>query len=93
MYHCPVLTTSSSELSLEQYHAYSDATMETLLDSLENLLDTLGNPEYEVEYSVRLTASFLVLAFGCLAHCARMVFHFLEWSPHTEAGTTRYICD
>lgn len=48
------LMVSSSDLSLDKYHAYSDATMETLLDSLENLLDNLANPEYEVEYSVRI---------------------------------------
>ncbi|KAI0085635.1 hypothetical protein BDY19DRAFT_908857 [Irpex rosettiformis] len=40
-----------SDLPINQYHQYSDATMETLLDSLENLLDEEGNPEYEVEYS------------------------------------------
>ena len=32
--------------------------METLLDSLEVLLDAEANPEYEVEYSVRLPATW-----------------------------------
>ncbi|KAI0803051.1 hypothetical protein BC629DRAFT_1283734 [Irpex lacteus] len=45
----PQLTTS--DLPVNQYHEYSDATMETLLDSLECLLDEEANPEYEVEYS------------------------------------------
>ncbi|KAF8078377.1 hypothetical protein FPV67DRAFT_1557718 [Lyophyllum atratum] len=35
---------------MERYHALSDATMDTLLESLEALLDDLGNPNYEVEY-------------------------------------------
>ncbi|KII93447.1 hypothetical protein PLICRDRAFT_35653 [Plicaturopsis crispa FD-325 SS-3] len=40
-----------SELSMERYHELSDATMDTLLESLEDLLDGLANPAYEVEYS------------------------------------------
>ncbi|GLB36378.1 putative frataxin-like domain containing protein [Lyophyllum shimeji] len=40
-----------SDLPMETYHALSDATMDELLESLENLLDELGNPDYEVEYS------------------------------------------
>ena len=28
--------------------------MDTMLENLENLLDEIGNPEYEVEYGVRL---------------------------------------
>jgi len=35
---------------MEQYHKLSDATMETLLGSIEELLDTLGRSSYEVEY-------------------------------------------
>ena len=42
-----------SKLPTNEYHRYSDATMDTLLDSLESLLDTETNPEYEVEYNVR----------------------------------------
>ncbi len=41
-----------SELSNEQYHVYSDTTMEALLDSLENIVDEIGDPNHEVEYSV-----------------------------------------
>ncbi|KAL1739456.1 hypothetical protein HDZ31DRAFT_49378 [Schizophyllum fasciatum] len=40
-----------SELPIERYHALSDATMDTMLDNLENLLDDIGKREYEVEYS------------------------------------------
>ena len=47
-----------SELPIERYHALSDATMDTMLDNLENLLDDLGKSEYEVEYSVRLPATW-----------------------------------
>ncbi|PFH50748.1 hypothetical protein AMATHDRAFT_144376 [Amanita thiersii Skay4041] len=35
---------------MERYHALSDATMDNLLESLEELLDGLGNSNYEVEY-------------------------------------------
>ncbi|KAM6497914.1 Frataxin [Amanita muscaria] len=41
---------NESNLAMEQYHQLSDATMETLLASLEELLDSLGRPSYEVEY-------------------------------------------
>lgn len=30
----------------------SDTTMDTLLESLENVIDEIGDPGYEVEYSV-----------------------------------------
>ncbi|KAJ7169650.1 hypothetical protein C8R46DRAFT_1089506 [Mycena filopes] len=39
-----------SELSTERYNMFSDETMDNLLNSLENLVDSLGNPAYEVEY-------------------------------------------
>lgn len=42
-----------SDLTVERYHALSDATMDTLWESLEELLDVEGNSNYEVEYSVR----------------------------------------
>jgi len=41
----------ASDISMERYHELSDATMDVLLESLETLLDNIGNPEYEVEYS------------------------------------------
>ncbi|KAI5123579.1 hypothetical protein M0805_003397 [Coniferiporia weirii] len=40
-----------SDISMEKYHQLSDATMDILLESLENLIDSMGHPEYEVEYS------------------------------------------
>jgi len=43
--------TKASDVSMEKYHELSDATMEMLLESLEDILDGLNNPEYEVEYS------------------------------------------
>lgn len=49
------LTGAHSDLSIEKYHAYSDATMDRMLESIETLLDDLGDPNYEVEYSVRTT--------------------------------------
>jgi frataxin len=50
-----------SHISLEKYHLLSDATMDALLESLENLLDVLGNPSYEVEYHVS--------AISCSPYC------------------------
>ncbi|KAI0336034.1 Frataxin [Cubamyces sp. BRFM 1775] len=40
-----------SDLPMHLYHQYADATMDTMLESLENLLDEIGDPEHEVEYS------------------------------------------
>lgn len=48
-----LLTHLDSELPVERYHALSDATMDTLLVSLEELIDAEANTNYEVEYSVR----------------------------------------
>ena len=50
---------------MEHYHALSDATMDTLLESLESLLDDLGNPAYELEYHVCIVLSpiFQLLSF------------------------------
>lgn len=48
-----------SDLSIERYHALSDATMTTLLERLEDLLDTVGNDAYEVDYHVRLLEFWL----------------------------------
>jgi len=35
---------------MERYDILSEATMDSLLACLENVLDDLGNPEFEVEY-------------------------------------------
>ncbi|KAG5648161.1 hypothetical protein DXG03_006115 [Asterophora parasitica] len=41
---------NASDLPMERYHTLSDTTMDFLLESLETLIDDLGNPAYEVEY-------------------------------------------
>ena len=46
--------------------------MDRMLESIETLLDDLGDPSYEVEYSVRTSASSkppycLRLFLGCLS--------------------------
>ncbi|KAF9778172.1 Frataxin [Thelephora terrestris] len=51
-YATPPPQLNHSELSVERYHALSDATMDTLWESLEGLLDAEGNPNYEVEYNL-----------------------------------------
>ena len=71
-----------SELPIERYHALSDATMDTMLDNLENLLDDLGKSEYEVEYSVRLLA----------AHCYFVSCMISERCIDTGPGGTRNVC-
>lgn len=48
-----------SDISMEKYHQLSDVTMDTLLERLEDLLDEIGESDYEVEYQVRImTFSF-----------------------------------
>lgn len=47
-----LITCDHSDLTMERYHTLSDATMDTMLESLESLLDDLGNPSYELEYHV-----------------------------------------
>ncbi|KAI0670111.1 Frataxin [Trametes maxima] len=42
---------NDSDLSSELYHRYADRVMNTMLEALEELLDDVGDPEYEVEYS------------------------------------------
>lgn len=43
-----------SDLPTHLYHQYADATMDTMLESLESLLDDIGDADYEVEYSVSI---------------------------------------
>jgi len=35
---------------MEEYHIKADHTMEGLLDTLEGLLDSVGQPDWEVDY-------------------------------------------
>ncbi|KAI0735395.1 Frataxin [Earliella scabrosa] len=49
-YATPPPQVKHSDLPVHQYHQYSDATMDRMLESLENLLDEIADPEYEVEY-------------------------------------------
>ena len=37
---------------MERYHELADATMDTMLESLEALLDDLAEEAFEVDYSV-----------------------------------------
>ena len=48
-----------SDLPIEQYHQYSDAPMDRLLESLEDLIDEVADPGYEVEYGVRVRMNCL----------------------------------
>jgi len=41
---------NTSELSTERYNSISDAKMDDLLHALENVVESLDNPAYEVEY-------------------------------------------
>ena len=43
---------------MERYHKLSDATMDTMLESLEALLDEVDDESYEVDYSVSVLAFF-----------------------------------
>ncbi|KAF8624866.1 hypothetical protein AX15_005743 [Amanita polypyramis BW_CC] len=46
----PPPQSDNSHLTMERYHKLSDATLDILLESLEELLDALGRPDCEVEY-------------------------------------------
>jgi len=46
----PAPRINDSHLSMEEYHARSDHTMEALLDTLEDLVDSVGQPDWEVDY-------------------------------------------
>lgn len=67
-----IIVSSQSDLPNERYHLYSDTTMDHLLESLENLLDELGNPNHEVEYS----ASTLPLLRYCV--CSFRSIHMIQ---------------
>ncbi|KAH6917624.1 Frataxin [Coprinopsis sp. MPI-PUGE-AT-0042] len=49
-YATPAPMVNESHLSVEEYHNLSDTTMDSLLESLEELLDGIANPSFEVEY-------------------------------------------
>jgi len=59
--------------------------MDCLLETLENLLDTLGNPDFEVEYHVSiLEVLFLTFLFK---------YSDLERRLDTQSRRQRHICD
>jgi len=70
---------------MERYHALSDATMDSLLESLESLLDDMGNPAYEVEYHV---SQFRSLCFSFLRAIPSG-----EWRSYSHAGRQGHVCD
>jgi len=49
-----------SDMDMSTYHTISDETMDSLLESLEALVDSLNDPRYEVEYH----SGVLTLALG-----------------------------
>jgi frataxin len=53
----PFSPAACSDLSMERYHALSDATMTTILERLEEFLDEVGNDAYEVDYHVSMLKS------------------------------------
>jgi len=46
----PAPQLNHSHLSMDEYHAKADHTMEGLLDSLEVLIDSGNKPDWEVDY-------------------------------------------
>jgi len=46
----PAPRLNESHLSMEKYHTMADHTMEELLSTLEDLLDSVGQPDWEVDY-------------------------------------------
>lgn len=48
----------SSHISVEEYHALADKVMDRLLESLEELVETCGDADQEVDYHVRESYSY-----------------------------------
>ncbi|CAE6421988.1 unnamed protein product [Rhizoctonia solani] len=46
-----ITTYKQSDITIQEYHRASDKTMESLLDTLENLLDEYTDLPYEVDYA------------------------------------------
>ena len=68
---------------MAKYHQLSDSTMDYMLESLETLLDDVGDPSNEVEYSVSRTSQFLFDNANPSA----------EWSLNIGIGGAWDICD
>jgi len=62
--------------------------MDTLLDSLENLLDSLGDPNFEVEYHV--SACYLL---SDAAHVLKLYCQLVERCFDAQLGRQRHIRD
>ena len=75
---------NNSDIPTEDYHAIADATMDSLLDSLEALVDAADDPSYEVEYSVGQKTSF----FASLT-----MLLMAEWCIDSQARRPWRLCD
>jgi frataxin len=71
-----------SDLSVSEYARISDRTMDALLDRLEALVDDVGEPGWEVEYSVRCAAVMCARVLTTLRWC-------IGWCAHAEPGHAR----
>ena len=62
---------------MDAYHVLSDSMMDDLLEQLEDRLDVVAGPDYEVEYSVRGSATCLNSSIrACLT----------QWSLRFQSG-------
>jgi hypothetical protein len=78
-----------SEVAMDRYNSLSDATMDTLLEALESLLDKLGDASYEVEYHVR----DFVHTFRGLLITDTLCMHALERCLDPRVRRQGHICD
>lgn len=74
----------ASEMTVDQYNKYSDATMDMLLNQIENLLDDLGEPGFEVEYHAsELLQCLCIMCTDLLA---------IEWRVDIDSRGQGNIC-
>lgn len=70
---------------MSQYHDLADESMDRLLESLEEIVETAeGAEDWEVDYSVR-PVPLAILVAG-------LTFVVVERCPHLESGRTWHIC-
>ena len=69
---------------MSQYHEVADKTMDRLLESLEELHEVESLEGYDVEFHVRIHQLYI----------RQLIFKqsSVEWSPHTQLGSSRNLC-
>lgn len=76
---------------MDRYHALADATMISLLDRLDNLLDEIANEGFEVDYHVSCRMTHVLdETRQCEATNSDII---TEWRTNTQPWFEWDICD